>query len=126
MLKTACWETPGPKKTTWMMKKFSLLPEESIVEKVDSEVIFDISCGDNTRRIEPFKKKLLLALPACLFPKLPCVVCKALAASVVCEEWGPHESPLALTWHQNTHSCHSPVWSPQVLARAGEQGRGDE
>lgn len=55
-LKTACWETPGPKKTVWVMKKFSLLPEESVVEKVDSEVIFEISYEDNTGRIEPFKK----------------------------------------------------------------------
>lgn len=94
----------------------------SQLEKVDSEVIFEISYGDNTRRIDPFKNTVFLTLPACLFPDLPCVVCKALAASVVCDEWGPQDFPCFNLSLRHTHSGHSPVWYLQVLAREGEQG----
>lgn len=96
------------------------------MEKVESEVIFEISYGDNSRRIDPFKKNkkqknCFWRCQPCLFPESPCVVCKALAASLVCDEWRASHLPLALTWHKNTHIPVILLWYLQVLARASEQ-----
>lgn len=131
-LKGKCWKRhvgrpQDPKRPHWTMKRYSLLPKEIAVGegRIWSNVL-KFLMGNNTRRTDPFKKKIWFWLcQPCWFPKPACDVCKA--AGLVCNEWGlrgiEFRPCFNLAW-THTHSYHSPVWYHQVLARASEQTRG--
>lgn len=69
------------------MKKYSLLPKEITVGegRICSDVL-KFLMGNNTRRIDPFKKDRFWLCQCCCFPEPPCVVCEA--ANLVCDELG--------------------------------------